>query len=254
MDVLKNTIKNNMPKLYKKIAKIIFNLAKSLLIANDIIKFSKLNDERFPIKIYNIKPMIGDKTKTTEFDLHYVYHPAWAARVLMKVQPNKHIDISSTLHFSSIISAFIPTEFYDYRPANINLVGLKSLKADLNNLPFEDNSIQSLSCMHTIEHIGLGRYGDTIDPNGDIKAINELKRVITKNGHLLFVVPIGRPKIIFNAHRIYTYEMIINYFKNFKLVEFSLISGIENKIIINASKNQSDLEDYGCGCFWFQKI
>lgn len=240
-------------KLIKKITKITFNFIKSLLIANDIIKFFKLNDKRFSIKFYNLKPITKDKTKNTEFDLHYVYHPAWAARILMQIKPNKHIDISSTLYFSSIVSAFIPTEFYDYRPANINLTGLKSLKADLNNLPFEDNSIQSLSCMHTIEHVGLGRYGDKIDPNGDIKAINELKRVVAKNGHLLFVVPIGKSKIIFNAHRIYSYKQIMTYFREFTLADFSLISE-KLKIIINgASESQANNEDYGCGCFWFIK-
>ena len=74
--------------------------------------------------------------------------------------------------------------------------------ADLANLPFEINSVQSLSCMHTVEHVGLGRYGDPIDPDGDLKAIKEIKRVLAVNGNLLFVVPIGKPKIVYNAHRI----------------------------------------------------
>ncbi|MDO8482551.1 MAG: DUF268 domain-containing protein, partial [bacterium] len=132
---------------------------------------------------------------------------------------------------------------------------LKSAKADLMALPFRDGSIESLSCMHTVEHIGLGRYGDPINPDSDLKAMRELTRVLAKNGTLLFVVPIGIPKIIFNAHRIYSYEQIINAFDKLELKEFSLIpeSGKDGGIIRNASREEADKQRYGCGCFWFTK-
>lgn len=240
-------------KRIKKIIKKIIRISSSIFIFFDIIKFTSKNDKRFRIKIFNFYPRMGEKTNKTKFDLHYIYHPAWAARILAKTNPKKHIDISSTLHFSTIISAFITTEFYDFRPADISLDNFSSKAGDLNKLPFNDNSVESLSCMHTIEHIGLGRYGDKIDPKGDLKAINELKRVLTKDGNLLIVVPIGKPNIEYNAHRIYSYNMIKEYFKELKLIEFSLISELEKKIIINASEDQANKENYGCGCFWFKK-
>jgi ubiquinone/menaquinone biosynthesis C-methylase UbiE len=133
------------------------------------------------------------------------------------------VDISSILSFSTIVSAFVPVKFYDYRPAELNLNNLESGFAELKKLNFADNSIASLSCMHTIEHIGLGRYGDEIDPAGDIKSINELKRVLKPGGDLLFVTPVGKSKIEFNAHRIYSFEQILDYFSPFLLKEFSLI-------------------------------
>ena len=153
-----------------------------------------------------------------------------------------------------MLSAFIPVKFYDYRPATIKLDNLTSKKADLNRLPFKDNSVASLSCMHTVEHIGLGRYGDPIDPNADLKAISELKRVLAIGGNLLFVVPIGRPKIQFNAHRIYSYAQIIDYFKQLQLIEFSLIpdNARETGIMVNATQKQANEQNYGCGCFWFK--
>jgi len=109
--------------------------------------------------------------------------------------------------------------------------------------------------MHTIEHVGLGRYGDKIDPDGDIKAINELKRVLAIDGNLLFVVPIGKPKLVFNAHRIYSYEQIMSYFSDLKLLNFTLIpdNAREIGLIDNATKEQTDAQKYGCGCFWFKK-
>lgn len=229
------------------------NFLTSLLIIKDIKKFIKKNDGRFFIKIYNLRPIIFDKTNKTNFDIHYIYHPAWAARILAELKPDEHIDISSSLAFASMISAFIPTKFYDYRPADLFLDNLSSLRADLNSLPFKDNSLKSVSCMHTVEHIGLGRYGDEIDPQGDLKAIHELKRVVAIGGSLLFVVPVGRPMLVFNAHRIYSYEQIISYFKGFKLKNFSLISEKNNKIINQANAQLVAQEKYGCGCFWFIK-
>ncbi len=200
----------------------------------------------------DIFPFFSDNTSETEFDAHYVYHPAWAARIVRDIAPEKHIDISSTLHFCSILSAFIPVEFYDFRPAKLKLSELYSDRADLTQLHFASNSITSLSCMHTIEHIGLGRYGDPIDPDGDIKSINELKRVVAVNGSLLFVVPVGKPRIQFNAHRIYNPEVITDLFNGFTLKKFSLVLD-DRDFIENAGFDMAKQQNYGCGCFWFIK-
>ncbi len=222
----------------------------------DFNNFKKLNNsKRFKIAWKDRYPCLHDRTSNTPFDRHYVFHTAWASRILAQTRPKKHVDISSSIYFATQVSAFIPVEFYDYRPAELNLSGLKSLKADLLSLPFEDNSITSLSCMHVIEHIGLGRYGDLMDPDGDLKAINELRRVLAQGGELLFVVPIGQPKIMFNAHRIYSYTQIVDYFSELKLIEFTLIPDApeEGGLIKNATKEMADRQEYGCGCFLFKK-
>lgn len=201
-------------------------------------------------------PCLNDNCGTTPFDAHYTYHPAWAARIIAQTKPAVHVDISSTLHFCSILSAFVPVKFYDYRPADLELPGLSSGSANIVSLPFSSNSIKSLSCMHTVEHIGLGRYGDPLDPDGDLKAIAELKRVLAVGGNLLFVVPVGgTAKIMFNAHRIYTYGQIVGYFSDLQLVEFSLIPDTpqSNGLISNATEDDANKCSYGCGCFWFQK-
>ena len=215
-------------------------------------RFSKKNDHRFPVRTANMYPRLKDKSSSTPFDAHYTYHPAWAARILARTKPEYHVDISSILSFSTIVSAFVPIHFYDYRPANLNLPNLTSGSADLKNLSFADNSVPSLSCMHTIEHIGLGRYGDEIDPVGDIKSIQELKRVLRPGGDLLFVTPVGKPKIEFNAHRIYSFEQIVEYFSPLALKEFSLITD-KGILINNADPAIVKDQHYGCGCFWFIK-
>ncbi len=212
----------------------------------------KKNDGRLTLKTKNLYPCLKDKTSFTPIDQHYIYHPAWAARILAKTKPSFHVDISSILHFGSIISAFIPIKFYDYRPATLHLSNYESSFVDLKKLSFESDSIESLSCMHTIEHIGLGRYGDTLDLNGDLTSIHELKRVLKSEGNLLFVTPVGNPRIEFNAHRIYSYEQIITYFSPLQLMEFSLIPD-KGGIIENADPALVKQQNYGCGCFWFKK-
>ncbi|WP_373032460.1 DUF268 domain-containing protein [Sulfurovum sp.] len=248
-----------MRRLLKKLGfgylKQIFKIFKNYLDYRKEYKiFKATNGQRFLVEDKDKYPLLNDKSKTTGFDKHYVYHTAWAARKLQEISPKEHIDISSLLYFSTIVSAFIPIRFYDFRPAHIELDNLHCEHADVTALPFEDNSINSLSCMHVVEHIGLGRYGDPIDINGDLKAISELKRVLSRKGSLLFVVPIGLPKIMFNAHRIYSYDQICSYFEEFELMEYALIPDMSNEgLIINATKEQSNLQHYGCGCFWFKK-
>jgi SAM-dependent methyltransferase len=231
-----------------KIKSHLFNEKKNKIFKKQLTEFKRISSNRFSINDQDIYPCLHDNTTNTGFDAHYIYHPAWATRILKKINPIKHIDISSTLHFCSIISAFYKTEFYDYRPAKLNLSDLESKEGDLNNLAFESNSVECLSCMHTIEHIGLGRYGDTLDPDGDLKAIKELQRVTKIGGNLLIVTPVGKPRIQFNAHRIYSFEMIHQLFGDFELQDFSLVKDDQTyPILVND-------QAYGCGCFWYKKI
>jgi hypothetical protein len=229
----------------------------SFYFVKDCLAFQLENtrDGRFSLNILDLYPCLLDRTADTTFEPHYIYHPAWATRVLKKLNPKKHIDISSTLHFCSMISAFIPTEFYDYRPAKLFLPNLASKKGDLMQLPFETGSVESISCMHTIEHIGLGRYGDPIDPTADLKAIRELQRVTEKGGSILFVTPIGKKKLRFNAHRIYAYQDIVRYFGDCTLKEFSLVPDnvMDVGMLKNPSVSLTNQQDWGCGCFWFIK-
>jgi hypothetical protein len=200
-------------------------------------------------------PQLGDRTRETTYDRHYVLHPAWAARVLKETSPQEHVDFSSTLHFVSIVSAWVKCRFYDYRPARMQGLQLESASADLTQLPFKDGELPSISCMHVIEHIGLGRYGDPLDPNGDRKAAQELARVLKPGGQLLMVVPVGKPAVEFNAHRIYSHAQVLAMFPGLTLQEFALIPdhAQEGDLLRNADPKKVTQQNYACGCFHFRK-
>jgi SAM-dependent methyltransferase len=244
----------------KRIHRFLIAKLRQYKFRNSYWEFAKSvrDKDRFALSWQDRWPCLTDNTAKTFFDRQYVYHTAWAARIINKTNPGKHIDISSSLYFCSVVSAFVPVEFYDFRPAALVLSGLKTARADLTHLHFADNSVASLSCMHTVEHVGLGRYGDPMDYDGDLKAMAELARVLAHDGNFLFVVPIGdKPIIQFNAHRIYTKDQILDQFTGLqlRLKEFSLIpqNDADGGLVLNPSLQLLNKQKYACGCFWFTK-
>lgn len=200
-------------------------------------------------------PCLDDNTAAVSFSHHYFYHLGWAAQVLSETRPSRHTDISSHIYFAGIMSGFMPFDYYEFRDAGVELDNLNCRVTDLECLPFANDSIESLSCMHVVEHVGLGRYGDRLDPDGDIKAMGELKRVVAEGGDLLFVVPVGKPKIEYNAHRIYSYEQVVAAFPGMRLRQFALIRDriSDGGIVFDADPRLVDQQRFGCGCFWFVK-
>ena len=137
------------------------------------IFLNKLSPERFDMCWEERIPLLGEDTNSMGFNVDYVYHLGWAARIIAKNKPEVHYDLSSSIWLNSVLSAFIPVKAYEFRKLNVNLEGLECGDADILKLPFESNSITSLSCLSVLEHIGLGKYGDEIDPDGDLKELNE---------------------------------------------------------------------------------
>jgi SAM-dependent methyltransferase len=217
----------------------------------------RASGRRFELDWDDRRPCHDDRTASTGFDRHYVYHTGWAARALARLRPAAHVDIASSLYFAAIASAFVPVRYYEYRPVDLHLPNLSCDAADLTALPFADGSIPSLSCMHVVEHVGLGRYGDPVDVDGDLRAMGELSRVLSPGGNLLFVVPVGKPRVQFNAHRIYGFAQVVEAFAGLELAEFALVPDRGDPegdaLIANATKAQADRQRYGCGCFWFRR-
>ncbi|MDO1448846.1 DUF268 domain-containing protein [Rhodocytophaga aerolata] len=204
------------------------------------------------IKIADLKPILLEKTSIQPFDSHYFYQDIWAFKKIMQSNTANHVDIGSKLDFVGFLTAITKITYIDIRPMYANLENYEGKQGSILNIPYKDNSLTSISCLHVAEHIGLGRYGDPIDPAGTIKACKELMRVLKKEGNLYFSLPVGKYKICFNAHRVHSPEQIIDYFRGLKLKE---LSGVDDKgnfvqnIDIETLKNA----EYACGLFHFVK-
>lgn len=186
----------------------------------------------------------------------YLMHCGWAARKLAERYPvGHHVDFGSYLYFAAIASALtIRFVYHDLRPYPMLLPGLFSLPANLTELSYEDYSLESVSCLHVLEHIGLGRYGDKIDSLGDVKAARELTRILYPGGKLIFVVPVNQQSgVVWNAHRQYTYDQVLGeLFPKLHLLEFTLVN--QREVLLNADprgivSHPGNVEDTGCFLF-----
>lgn len=162
------------------------------------------------------------------------------------------MDVGSWTAYLGFFSSLQPTEFVDIRPAELHLPGLTPSEGSVLRLPNTNNSLESLSCLHVVEHIGLGRYGDPIDPLGTMKALKELSRVVAKGGDLYLSLPVGVEKIFFNAHRITHPRVVLENMEGMKLVSLSGVLD-DGQYLENAGLELLSRQRYGCGLFHFLK-
>ncbi len=197
-------------------------------------------------------PCLGDDTPTTSFDAHYFYQDIWAARHIAAAKPLRHVDVGSRVDYVGFLTAITSVVFVDIRPLLAELDNYESVAGSILDLPFDDMSVGSLSCLHVAEHIGLGRYGDPLDPLGTKKAAAELSRVLAVGGDLYFSLPVGASRVCFNAHRIHAPGLILEYFSGLKLVSFAAVSD-SGRFHPTADLSDYESATYSCGLFHFQR-
>ena len=200
------------------------------------------------LRLRDAFPQTGDRIGVSPYDSHYFYQDVWAAHRIADARPGEHVDVGSRVDFVGFLSAITRVTFVDIRPFEAEVENLSSVAGSVLALPFEDRSLHSVSCLHVAEHIGLGRYGDPLNPAGTRQAASELQRVLAPGGELLFSLPVGRPRVCFNAHRIHDPRDIREMFDELELVEFS---GIDDGGTLARHRELEDLAKafYACGLF-----
>lgn len=229
---------------------------KDLFAYRSMIADKGYNGPLSRIPVTELYPCLHDRTATTSFDHHYIYLNAWAFRRIVADSPAEHVDVGSQLSFITLLSSVVPVTFIDLRPADIKLSGLDGKEGTILSLPYSDNSVHSMSSLHVIEHIGLGRYGDPLDPKGTELAMKELARVISPGGKLYIGVPVSNvERIRFNADRVFNPETIIKAFSELglKLVEFSYVDDKANKQEFVSPNQLNNESSYACGMFAFTR-
>jgi SAM-dependent methyltransferase len=204
------------------------------------------------LRLADAYPQLHDRTSTTAIDFHYFYTNGWAMRRIVASAPERHTDIGSQAIFVNLLASVVPVEFLDYRPVEARLSGLSCTAGSILALPYPDRSLKSVSCLHVIEHIGLGRYGDPLDPEGSKSAAYELARVLAPGGFLYLAAPVGRSRVCFNAHRIHSVAQIIALFAGLQLVELSGVHD-DGRFVEHAGPEEFSDSSYACGFFLFQR-
>jgi len=204
----------------------------------------------YPIKLL---PVLFEREKSPSFDAHYVYQAYWATDRILRTNPSGfHVDISSHIPFVVQLSAHLPVIQMEFNPPPVQLPSLKRLSGSLVSLPFQDRSVPSLTCLHVIEHIGLGRYGDPIDSDGCWKALRELERIMAPGGHCFLSLPVGKPAVYFNGNYVFRVFHIREAMKSLDLVEFSYVD--DNGCFMESGRFEDVAGmSYALGLFHFRK-
>lgn len=155
----------------------------------------------------------------------YFWQDILVARSVYNNQPERHVDVGSRVDgFVAHVASFRKIEVFDVRPITSEVQGIIFRQADLMDLGsigayvHGDGYCDSLSCLHAIEHFGLGRYGDKIDPSGYKKGIANLAKILKSNGTLYLSTPIGQERVEFNANWVFDPCVLVSFARSCGLV------------------------------------
>ncbi|HBI62304.1 MAG TPA: hypothetical protein DDY31_14010, partial [Lachnospiraceae bacterium] len=189
---------------------------------------------------------------------NYFWQDLWAARQIIKSGIKTHFDIGSKLDgfIAHLLVSEIDVTIIDIREFPSRIEHLHTIVDDATSLhQIPDASIESMSALCSLEHFGLGRYGDSIDPEACFKCFYNIQKKLKKGGKLYISVPIGKERVEFNAHRVFYAHTVKQCFSSLQLVEFSCVAEgrIEYNIDINKYDNDSHDGEYRYGLFAFVK-
>lgn len=219
----------------------------------------KVSSGKIPIQ--NLYPCLNDRfVESGVIHGHYFYQDWYVANRIFKNKPRVHVDVGSRIDgFVTHVAAFRPIRVMDIRPLEVNIPNIDFIQANLLEDIKEDliGCCDSLSCLHSLEHFGLGRYGDPVDYYGHIKGFNNLSKLLTPKGTLYLSVPIGPQRVEFNAHRIFSVEYLLELIsQEFRITRFSYIDSdnsygkfYENMELTTERITTNFGCSYGCGIF-----
>ena len=234
----------------------LFGEAASSIIEKEAEVYNKLNKRpEFSYDPIRKRFYARDRVSQAGSVNHYFWQDLWAAKHIFYNKPEVHYDIGSRVDgfIANLLSFGQKVNLIDVRPLDARIPGLSFTCADATELnEIEDESIRSLSALCSLEHFGLGRYGDTIDPEACFKCFDAIQRKVAIGGDIYIAVPVGRQGVEFNAHRVFYAETIIKEFSKCHLVEFSIDYGTH--IEYDTSLHRlDDAKDYEFGLFYFRR-
>lgn len=189
----------------------------------------------------------------------YFHQDLLVARRIFLNKPKLHVDIGSRIDgFVTHVASFREIQVFDIRPLTTHVHNITFVQSDL--MEDIDESLvgycDSISCLHALEHFGLGRYGDPIKYDGYLDGLNNIYKILKKGGKFYFSVPIGQQRIEFNAQRVFSMPYLLEIFdKHYKVDVFSYVDD-EGDLHEGVELTNSDevANNFGChsGCGIFE--
>lgn len=192
-------------------------------------------------------PILGEWHEASGHLGAYFFQDRLVARWIYEANPVRHVDIGSRIDgFIGHLSVFRDVEVIDIRPQPMKIPGVCFHQLDLmQTIPHQWNeATDSLSCLHTIEHFGLGRYGDELDPLGHEKGLARMMKFVSPRGRFYLSTPVGRERVEFNAHRIFSPARVLSWFQDGWSVERSAV--IDDSCHATESAGEAALRDAKC--------
>lgn len=191
---------------------------------------------------------------------HYFHQDLLVATYVFENTPRRHIDVGSRVDgFVAHVAAFREIEIVDVRPfVNTAHSQIGFLQQDMMSSAIESGPVaDSISCLHAIEHFGLGRYGEPIDPEGHLRGFSNLVKMLEPGGHLYISFPIGaQSEVLFNAHRVFSPLEILDWpgcETHLSLKRFDFVDD-QGDLHTNVDLlGNLPILHYGCGIYTFVK-
>jgi len=200
----------------------------------------------------SILPCLHDRNDSAgSVSNEYFWQDLMVSQWVYSENPTIHIDIASRLDgFVAHVAAFRKIQVFDIRDIDLDIPNVVFKQADLMSAKSIESYIEvngqcdSLSCLHAIEHFGLGRYGDDIDPFGYEKGISNMSKLLKTDGILYLSTPIGFEHVQFNANWVFSPYTIIkcsinNGLQLQKMIVFN--GGVAKEINLNDLKGEKAL-------------
>jgi hypothetical protein len=234
-----------------------YGVWKGTFVETDLTNYNNMNkrNEFVALDKY-MYPIIYDKYRTNSGFNSYFWQDLWAAKHIITRGVKEHYDIGSRVDgfIAHLLASNIKVNMIDIRKFEGKAENLYTIVDDATMMKqFKDDSIPSLSALCSLEHFGLGRYGDPVDPEACFLCFEQIQRKLKKGGRVYLSVPIGHNHVEFNAHRVFTASTIVESMNLLKLVEYSVIKDKSIEYNVDIHKYDDLGDKHLTGLFLLEK-
>ena len=236
-----------------------FGITDGSFVDDDAIVYRKLNHRpNFDIQNQYMWRVISDKYALAGTIQNYFWQDLWAAKKIIKSGVKEHFDIGSRLDgfIAHLLATDIDVTMIDVRDFPAKVEHLNTIVDDATSLhQIKDESIESMSALCSLEHFGLGRYGDPVDPEACFECFANIQNKLKKGGRLYISLPIGKERVEFNAHRVFFASTVTENFSSLHLEEFACTceGKMEYNVDLHKYDNDQHNGEYRYGLFCFRK-